>query len=1816
MLGTTLDFPGYSIQSQIYEGSRTVVYKGIRDTDAMPVVIKLMRSQYPSFSEIIQFRNQYSIAKNLDIPGIVKPYSLQTYHNGYALIMEYGGISLKEWAKNNHVDTQNIASQYSPVSNIISINDFLVVAIQISTILDGLHRNRVIHKDIKPANILIDPETNQVKIIDFSISSLLPRETQQLQNPNILEGTLAYISPEQTGRMNRGIDYRTDFYSLGVTFYELLTGELPCVSDDPMELVHCHIAKETASVNSIRQNIPATISDIINKLMAKNAEERYQSALGLKHDLEICSYAYKETGNITAFELGSKDISDCFLVPDKLYGRQSEVKTLLQAFDRVSAGTTEIMLIAGFSGIGKTAVVNEVHKPIVRQHGYFIKGKYDQFQRNIPFSAFVQAFRDLMGQLLSESNAQIQEWKSKILDAVGENGQVIIEVIPELERIIGKQEAASELSGSAAQNRFNLLFQKFTQVFTSVEHPLVIFLDDLQWADSASLKLMELFMTDTGHLLLIGAYRDNEVNPAHPLMLTLNEIEKNQATINTITLTPLQQDDLNNLVADTLSCSVSIARPLTELVYQKTKGNPFFSNQFLKSLYEDGLISFNFEVNYWECDIARVKALSLTNDVVEFMALQLQKLPNTTQQILKLAACTGNQFDLTTLAIVYEKSQADTASDLWKALQEGLILPITEVYKFYQGGRNDKFSQEFEQIAKYRFLHDRVQQAAYTLIPDNQKQQMHLKIGQLLLNGTSESEQEEKLFDIVGQLNIGSDLITQSIERENLAKLNLNAGYKAKISTAYIAAAEYCQAGMKLLNPDCWNSQYDLTLEMHEVAAEVAYQGGNFQQTEQLAAIVLQETKTILRQIKIYEVKIQAYIVQNRTLDAVKTALIVLEQLGIKFSINPSQPEVLFNLVKTKISLLGKPIVSLGDLPKMSNLEKQASTRILSKVFSATYIAAPNLLPLLVFKNINLLLKYGNDKMSPFAYSWYGLILCGVILDIQPGYEFGELALKLLSEFNVKESEARIKFIVYGFIKHWKVHVRDTLNPLQETYQCGLDTGDTEYGAWAIYIYLEHALLSGIELKELVKEFNIYAMSVSSFKQDTALNYINTVYQATLNLLEKTEQPSFLKGEAFDEEKILPLMVDTNDNTGLCSFYVSKLMLAYLFEDYDCGIQYIESNKKYLDGGIALHFPQYYWWYASLTLLATYKYAKPDVKNNIIKQVNFNQKKIAKWAHHAPMNFSHKFYLVEAEKYRVLDKKTDAIECYDRAITLAKENKYVNEEALANELTAKFYLEWGKEKIAQTYLIEAYYCYTRWGAKAKIEDLEKRYPELLAPIYKRESIIKTGETVTPNFNSTIHSTSKTITTVFDLSAIIKASQAISSEIELEKLLFHLMKVILENAGAKKSALMLLRDNNLFLEITANYSKSNQEAEIVIQSLPLDDCQEIPHSIINYVRNTLETLVIDNVNAQTKWVSDIYIQQQKPKSILCMPILNQRKLIGILYLENNLTFGAFTNDRLEFLNLLISQAAISLENARLYKQAQDNTQQLEKSLSELQQAQLQLVQSEKMSALGNLVAGVAHEINNPIGFIAGNIQPAVDYVKDVFALLDLYQDKYPNPDAEIEEEIETIDLDYVREDLPKILASMEEGVTRIRSISNSLRTFSRADTENKVSFNIHDGIESTILILKHRIKADQNRPVIEVITDYGKLPQISCFPGQLNQVFMNLIANAIDALDESNHGRSYNEIKANPNIVKITTFCSDDQKQVVISIKDNGKGMSEEVKQRIFDHLFTTKGVGKGTGLGLAIARQIIIEKHAGTIEVNSQLGEGAEFVISIPVASS
>jgi len=1824
--------PGFEIAEQLYIGSRTLVYRGIRKPDRLPVVIKFLRNPYPSFNEIVQFRNQYTIAQNLNFPSIIKTLALEPYQNSHALVMEdFGGISLKEFLEQTGSLGQNIQT----------LIIFLSIALQITTALEGIHRQRIIHKDIKPANILIRPQTKQIKLIDFSISSLLPRETQEIQSVNTLEGTLSYISPEQTGRMNRGLDYRGDFYSFGVTLYELLTGQLPYASNDPMELVHSHIAKPIPLASSINPTIPATIAQIVAKLMAKNAEDRYQSALGLQHDLQLCLTQLQQTGEIAVFELGQRDVSDRFLIPEKLYGRQQEVKILLEAFERVSIGSSELMLVAGFSGIGKTVVVNEVHKPITRQNGYFIKGKFDQFNRNIPFSAFVQAFRGLMAQLLSESDANLQTWKTKLLEAVGENGQVIIEVVPELEKIIGVQPPAPELSGTAAQNRFNLLFQKFTQVFTTKENPLVIFLDDLQWADSASLNLIQLLVSSSeisGYLLLIGAYRDNEVFPVHPLMLMLDSVVKSGNLVNTITLQRLSQFSLNELVADTLNCDTNLAEPLTELLSQKTRRNPFFATQFLKALHQDELIHFDRKTGYWLCDLARVRDAALTDDVVEFMALQLQKLPIATQTILKLAACIGAQFDLQTLAIVSEQSETEVATSLWKALQEGLILPQSEIYKFYLE-KTELDEAVSHELLNYKFLHDRVQQAAYSLIPQDEKQSTHHIIGKLLLANTPESELEAHIFAIASQLNAGTETLTKIDDisefspefKHELAKLNLRAGRKAKAAIAYDAALKHYQIALRLITDDAWQTDYALALALHEGVTETAYLCGDFEQMQQWAKIAFDHVETVIDRLKVYETQIAAEIVQANPQKAIVLGLSILNELGIQLPTDPMPADI--EQIQTEITPLlpAEGLPALVELPLMTDVNALAILRILSSLYSAAFVTNQALFALIVMTQVKQSLLQGNAPLSAYAYASYGCLLTNGFGQPELGYQATQVGLELSAHFGDRYIESMVLHVAVSFILHRKQSLQSCAPIRQRGILAAIESGNLEVLGWHYTNDAIDILLIIKSLAEAESKISAYADKLSQLGQTFQLTVVRTVQQTVLNLLVKANDPSQLIGQVFDEAAVLGNSQDTSLNPLTAGIYALKLLLGCIFATDPAQMRDYAATGRPL---VALLHGSTTWccfqFYDSLAQLAIYQSLSASEQTKALEQVAANQPILEGLANQAPMNYQARLNLVQAEHFRVLGQCYEAMEEYDRAIAGAKANEYIQEEALANELAAKFYLDWGKEKVAAGYMQSAYYCYAKWGAKAKTDDLESRYPELLKPILQQaaqplgilESLSNFTATTYIINSTSYHSSSGTsMNQMLDFSTLLQISQAISRTIDLEELLQIMTHTILQNSGADHCALILPNETGeWFVRAIATPIKTELCAE------PFDKNLHLPIKLIQYVKNIQERVMIDDLKTDLPVIEDYLIQQQ-PKSVLCLPILNQGHLIGILYLHNRFTSGVFTSDRLQVIEILMSQAAISLQNAQLYSQLEDysctlaqrveeRTQELQAKATELKATlqqlyatQSQLIQTEKMSSLGQLVAGIAHEINNPVNFIHGNLKHTHEYITSLSELIDLYQELSPQPQPKIQAKIAEINLEFILEDLPKTLSSMTTGTERIRQIVKSLRNFSRLDESELKPIDIHSGIESTLLILQHLLQGNEKHPEIQVIKDYGELPLIKCYASAINQVFMHILTNGIYALREAqDKGANLNK----KSTLMLQTSVQDTD-NVVIRIADNGIGIDPSVVNKIFEPFFTTKPVGKGTGLGLSASYSIIVDKHRGSIEVNSTLGEGTEFAIIFPM---
>ena len=1517
---------GYQILGKLYESAKSLVYRGIRVKDEVPVILKVLRQEYPTPDAIARFKLEYDITCNLNLEGVIKTYGLEKYQYSLLMVLEdFGGESLTRLFKNRK----------------LHLEEFLILAIRITEILGKIHTANIIHKDINPSNIVFNPTTGQIKIIDFGISTVLSRENPILRNPNVLEGTLAYMSPEQTGRMNRIIDYRTDFYSLGVTFYELLTRKLPFETADALELVHCHIAKQAISPSEIDSGIPNALSKLVMKLLAKTAEQRYQSAWGIQTDLQLCLKQLQEKNEISEFALGCQDISDKFQISQKLYGREREIETLLAAFERVSQGQREMVLLSGYSGIGKSALVQEIYKPITQKQGYFISGKFDQLQRGIPYRPFIQAFQELIRQLLTESEAQIAIWREKLEAVFGINGQIIIDVIPEVELIVGEQPTVLDLPPGESQNRFNLVFQKFINVFSQSEHSLVIFLDDLQWLDSASLKLIQLIMSapDSERLLLIGAYRSNEVSATHPLMLALEELKSTDAIINHISLSSLDLTTINQLIADTLNSNPETTLSLAELINSKTRGNSFFIKEILRFLYEKNLLNFDFKASYWQWNIEKIQATQITDNVAEFMVSKIQNLSEPSQQILKFAACIGNQFDSQTLSIISKKTQNETTTALWESMQEGFILPLGDEYKYlpfkesevssHNSETGTTYSDSFLQNSvscPYKFMHDRIQQAAYSLISETDKKQVHLKIGQLLLESTLPDLLEDKIFDIVNQLNIGIELITEQEKKDELAQLNLVAGKKAKSSVAYEPALKYLNIGRGLLGRDSWLQTYELTLALYGLTAEVAYLNGHFEQMETLAEVVLQEAKTTLDKLKAYEVKIQAFTVQNKLLEAIKTALEVLQQLGVKLPQNPSKQDILLGQLRTRLALRGKQPSDLINLPEMTNPDKLAAMRIIASVCTATYFVAPQLWQMMVFQKIQLSLKYGNAPGSPFGYADYAMVLCGVEGDIDSGYRFAQLALNLLPRLNAREFKSKTFLLVEMYVRHWKEHIRETLNPLLEAYQYGLEAGDLEYGVFSIFLHLYHSYLIGKELVQLERDMAAYSDAIAHFKQEQPLYLIQMYRQAVLNLMGQSENPCCLSGESYNEEKNLPLHLAINDKYTIYNLYFNKLILCYLFQDYSKAIEIAAIAKQLLlDGAVGLLVVPVFYFYDSLASLAVFPDAQKHEQQQILRKVGANQKKMKRWAHHAPMNYLHKFYLVEAERHRVLNQVNQAGDDYDKAIALAKENEYINEEALAHELAAKFYLAQGKAKIAEIYMLDACYCYLRWGATAKVKDLHTRYPQLL------ERISETTKTKNTTISTSPTTTESTGTEVLDLATVIKASLALSSEIVLDKLLVKFIKILIENAGAQRGLLIQEKDGNAFIQVEGAVDRLEVK---IFPSSVVELNQKFSPAIVNYVKRTRESLVIADAENDSRFANDVHVANNKPKSILCVPSLHQGKLTGILYLENNLITDAFTPDRIEVVQILTSQAAIALENARLYdemKQEMGQRQRAEETL---------------------------------------------------------------------------------------------------------------------------------------------------------------------------------------------------------------------------------------------------------------------------------------------
>ncbi len=1511
---------GYQSIKRLHSSERFIITRAIRLEDQTPVILKqLQKSPSAGYDAEAQrlLQHEYEILTGLNIPGIITPISQEASlqptssaqtnaqlsshpqdraHGLTTVFYDHNGISLRQLLQQK---------QYQ-------WHQWLPIAVELSQLLGKLHNQQIIHKQISPSNLLLNTASGAVQIIDFSQASRLEREQPQWQGAQLKAENLPYIAPEQTGRINRSIDYRTDFYSLGATLYELMTGRPPFSSKDRLELIHRHIAKQPKAPHLINPELPETLSHIILKLLAKDASLRYQSSYGLTEDLQTCLDQWQQDGAIQHFKLATRDLPERFVLPQKLYGRNKTIKALIKSYDQNAQGEQNVVLISGYAGVGKSSLVHEIRQYVNEHNGHFVSGKFAQFGRNRPYAAILQALQSLIRQLLTEPEARVSNWRNIILDALGDNAQVLTKLIPELELIIGPQPIAPKLPPAEEKNRFSRIFQRLLQVFATQQRPLVLFLDDLHWADLSSIYLIESLARNNtqeygtpSYLMLIGSYRDEEVSRTHPLAMTIEKLRQLPISLNEQQLLPLSLSQINQLLADTLCCPLQACQDLAKICLDKTQGNPFFLNQFLTALQDEGLIYFNQNGWYW--DKKAIQAQAMSDNVVDLMVSKIQRLSQSTQRVLRLASCIGSPFSLRTLSIVNEHNARETATHLWQALSERLIIPMDDNYRLTRHLNAKDIEAE---DVRYRFVHDRVQQAAYSLLSKKEKQQLHLQIGQLLLESLPETELDSRTFEITNHLNQSHELLKEPQQREQLAEMNLKAGELSRNAAAFGAAFEYFQNGLQMLD-NGWQDNYPLALALNTQAAEAAFIQADFEQMQHLIEQVQHNAQHLLDQVRVYELQIQAHISRNHFDLALEAALNILHLLGVDIPKKPSKIEFWRAFFKTRWLIKQNPKDKVLNSPEISDPYIKAALPIMASMFGVVKFSSSGLRPMVMAKQVELSIQYGLTPSSAQAFAGYGGVLCGQFGQLDRGYKLGQIALAIDKQLPSRLTHHKTLSLFDSYVRHWKEPLSNTLDSLEYGHQLALDCGDIEWGAYCLAAYIQYQFPLAESLATAQPRLNEYMQQIQLFGQKQSEYYSRYTLQSIDNLRGLNHNPILLDGRYNQEEQMLALHEKNNHRTAVCMHHFYKALLCYLFGHYEAAEEHCQKGTADLASIGGTYTTVWFQFISAMTQLALIPSSNVLQHPKRFSRVQSILKRVKHWAKHSPINQEHRIYLIQAEMARVQKRYNKAMALFEQAIQYTQQAEIPMEKALAYELAARLYRDWKKPVIADAYIRLALQRYRDWGATAKVDQLIETYQlqEQLPQPRNTEQL--------PNREQNANNNQ-----ILDILSVMRASHAIADEIVLERLLGRLMTLALENAGGQRAILALRRDDELFIEAEADL----HDAPRFFTGLSVDnETEKLPVNIVHYVHRTKETVVLSNALEHEMFMHDSYIRQREPRSLLCMPILYHGDLTAILYLENRESADVFTRERLETLQILSAQAAISIENAKLYLSLQQSEQ---------------------------------------------------------------------------------------------------------------------------------------------------------------------------------------------------------------------------------------------------------------------------------------------------
>ncbi|MDB6010865.1 MAG: domain S-box protein [Gammaproteobacteria bacterium] len=1807
---------------------------GLDPANATSVLVLVPVSEHPSPRTLRRLEHEFSLASDLDPRWAARPLALTRREGRNVLLLEDpGGEPLER-----------------RIGQRCELAEFLSLAIAITNAVAQAHAQGLIHKDIKPANILIDAG-DRVFLTGFGSASLSPREGQVLQPPEVLSGTLPYMAPEQTGRMNRSIDSRSDLYSLGVTLFELLTGRLPFIASDPLDWIHCHIALRPASPVEYRSLLPEPVAQMLLRLLAKSAEERYQTAGGLEADWRHCLEQWRRYGRIEAFALGRQDIPDRLVAPETLYGREREVAALRAAYQEVGAlGVPVLMLITGYAGVGKSALVHEFHRELAQARCWFAPGKCDPYQE-VPYTTLAKALSNLVRELLGHPGSEITAWRERLLQALGSNGDLVIQLIPELALIIGPQPLAPEVPPQDVLNRLRRVVRRFLGVFATAEHPLVLFLDDLQWLDAATLSLLEYLLAEpeVRHILVIGAYRDHEVDASHPLAVALRALELRGAKVRQLALDPLDRANVERLVSATLHCPRERAAELAALVHLKTHGNPFFATQFLTNLAQEGLLQSSGAGTGWLWDLARIRAKGFTDNVAHLLVVQLGRLSEESSAVLQRLACMGGEADVAALMKVLDVSEPGVHQAFGEAVLAGLVIRVE---------------------GSYRLLHDRVQEAAYSLIPERERSTLHLHIGRALWLRMTSEETAEHVFAIVNQLNRGRDLIPDRQERRALAELNLLAGKRALESSASSAALSYAIAGSDLLSEDRWEQCHDLAFALEFHRGECEFLTGALAEGEaRLAALAARARDPILG-AEVARLRETIHETLGRVDRSVEVCLEYLGQHGIALRPTPTEGDVQEEYTCLWRQLGTRTVEELVDLPVMADPHQRANLDVLASVLAPAFLTDnANLLRLVVGRMANLSLQYGNCDGSLLAYSYLNFIVGAELGDYGMGFRFGKLAMALL-EKGMHRFKPRVELMFGATVVPWTQPMRTGLTWLRRCVESAQEAGDLMFACYANFMLIPYRLCLGESLEELQREAERAledARKLHIFMVD-----LITPQVAFLHALRGfTAEISSFAAASFDEaayEKRLGEDPGLDDR--VCWYWLRKLQACFLAEDYAAAIEAGSRTRAHpWRTSTQFYICSDYHFYMALAHAAQFDRVSPSERREHCDAVTAHARSLAVLAANSVENFGSRAHLVAAELARIEARDPEAHRLYEHAISAARVHGYVHDEAVALEVASRFYASRDLDTAAFEFLRRARLYYEQWGAIGKVRLLERRYPKL------REH--PTMAFTTPAAGASAWE--------LDASSVIKAAQAISSEIVLGNLIQILLTLAVKQAGAERGLLILVHDGLPRLEAEARTDQGNTDGSTVAVTVKQAELTagELPDTILQYVMRTQESVILDDATRSQSFSADDYLRLRGPKSVLCKPLTRQGRLIGVLYLENKMAAGVFTAERMSILDVLAAQAAISLENAYLYSDLRERESRIRR-----------LIDSNVVGIFFWTMSGAITEANDEFLRLAGYSRDAL--LRGELTWQTMTPSEYHELDRQSIEQLRAGGIatqqerDLLRGDgtrVPVLMGgtllegSQEQGVSFVLDITERRQAelergarrvaeaASRAKSEFLATMShelrtplnavlgyaqilardttltarqrdrltvIHQSGEHLLTLINEALdvakieagKLGLEPSVVALATFLATIREIILIKAQekgldliwnvapdlpqaiytderrLRQVLLNLLANAVKFTD---HGQVRLSITpAGPARLRFR-------------VQDTGIGMSADQLQRLFQP-FEQVGEERrrtgGTGLGLAISRSLV-RLMGADIQVESELGEGSTFwfELDLPVVN-